>query len=120
MSLQQPGSGEGFAAHLTHTGQRVCPDVHLERSQAHVLLLTVLAAEVLLAAPLTAQRLVFGQAREAQVLIVTAGTLEAARRDGWKQGGEGEGRSQEALWDFQAGCGFSWSTGVRGATAVNL
>lgn len=39
----------------------MCPDVHLQRSQAAVLLLTVLTAEVLLIAPLTLELLVFGQ-----------------------------------------------------------
>lgn len=75
VSLKQPGSGECLATEVTHTGQRVCPDVHLECSQADVLLLTVLAAKVLLAAPLTLELLVFCQAKDAQVLIVTVQTL---------------------------------------------
>ena len=62
MSLKQPGPGEGLATEFTHTGQCVCPDVHLECSQADVLLLTVLTAEVLFSAPLTLELLVFGQA----------------------------------------------------------
>lgn len=75
VSLEQPGSGERLAAEVTHAGQRVRPDVHLERAQADVLLLAVLAAEVLLAAPLALELLVFCQAKDAQVLIVTVQTL---------------------------------------------
>lgn len=61
MSLKQPGSGECLATEFTHTGQCVCSDVHLECSQAYVLLLTVLTTKILLATPLTLELLVFGQ-----------------------------------------------------------
>lgn len=77
-------------------------DVHLECSQADILLLTVLAAEVLLIAPLALELLWFGQAQEVEVLIMTVQTLKAlltaaARKDVWKEGCEREGGREEAL-----------------------
>lgn len=136
MSLEQPGSGECLAAEFAHTGQCVCPDVHLERSQADVLLLTVLTAEVLLTAPLTLELLAFGQAREAQEVLTTVQTLQAllaaaARSHGWKESQEREGRREEALsppvvscgtLDFQVhfGTGFSWFVGLYRDATVRL
>lgn len=101
VSLKQPGSGEGLATEFAHTGQRVSPDVHLERSQAGVFLLTVLTAEALLTAPLTVELFVFRQARVAQVLFMTVQTLKvllaaagaAAWRDGRKERQERDGWS---------------------------
>lgn len=109
MSLKQPGSRECLATEFTHTGQCVCSDVHLECSQADVLLLTVLAAEVLITAPPTLELLVFGQAREAQLLIKTVQTVKALlaaddRTAGWKKGHEREGRREEALFPPGVSC----------------
>lgn len=114
----------------------MCPDVHLECSQADILLLTVLAAEVLLTAPLTLELLRFGQAQEAQVLIMTVQTFKAllaaaAGKDGWKEGHKREGGREEGLsppvfpcdtLDFQVhfGTGFSWFTGFCRASTVRL
>lgn len=136
VSLKQPGSGESLATEFTHTGQCVCPDVHLEGSQADVLLLTVLTAEVLLTAPLTLELLVFGQAREAQVLPMTVQTLKAllaaaAGRDGWKEGQEREGWREEALSPPVVSCdtlefqvhfakGLCWFVGFCMASAVRF
>lgn len=103
------------------------PDVHLECSQADILLLTVFAAEVLLAAPLTLELLWFGQTQEAEVLIMKVQTLKAllattGRKDGWKEGYKREGRREEALsppccdtFDFQVHFGtcFIQPTGFR-------
>lgn len=75
--LKQPGPGEGLPAEFTHTGKRVRPDVHLQCSQADVLLRAVLAVEVLLAAPLTPELLALGRTREPQVLVVTVRAPES-------------------------------------------
>lgn len=125
VSLKQPRSGERFAAEFTHTGQRVRPDVHLQRSQADVLLLTVLTAEGLLVAPLALELLVFGQAREAQVLFMTVQALEAlmaavAQRHGWKEVQEGERRGHEAVALSRHALDLGEFVGVRGASGVNL
>lgn len=45
VALQQPGPGEGLPAGATDAGQRVAPDVHLEGTQADVLLVAVFAVE---------------------------------------------------------------------------
>lgn len=45
VALEQPGPGEGLAAHLTDAGQRVGTDMHLEGTQAGILLVTVPAGE---------------------------------------------------------------------------
>lgn len=45
VASEQPGPGEGLAAGGAHAGQRVRADVHLQGSQAGVLLRTVLAEE---------------------------------------------------------------------------
>ena len=45
VALQQPGPGEGLPAGATDTGQSVAPDVHLEGTQADVLLVAVFAVE---------------------------------------------------------------------------
>lgn len=76
VSLKQPGPGEGLPTEFTHTGKCVRPDVHLQCSQADVLLLAVLAVEVLLGAPLTPELLALCQTRETQVLIMTVQTLK--------------------------------------------
>lgn len=127
MSLKQPRPGECLATEFTHTGQCVCPDVHLECSQADILLLTVLAAEVLLTAPLTLELLWFGQAQEAQVLIMAVQTLKAllaaaAGKDGWKEEGLSPPVFSCDTLDFQVhfGTGFSWFTGFCRASTVRL
>lgn len=89
VSLKQPGPGEGLPTEFTHTGKCVRPDVHLQCSQADVLLLAVLAVEVLLATPLTAELPAFGQTHETQVLIIIVQTLKslqaaAVGRDSWE------------------------------------
>ena len=47
VSLQQPGTGEGFAAQLAFARKRVRANVHLKRAQRHVGLLAILARESL-------------------------------------------------------------------------
>lgn len=77
VALQQPGPGEGLAAHLADAGQRVAPDVHLESPQAHVLLLAVLAAERFPGLGVAVQLLVLGEPGEGRVSLGTLGTAEA-------------------------------------------
>lgn len=136
VSLEQPGPGEGLAAELTHTGQRVSPDVHLESPQAAVLFLTVLTAEALLVAPLTVELLVSRQARGAQALFTAVQALKvltaaAAWRDGRKERQDRDGRGQQALCppglvcdtlDFQIhfGKGVFWFVGTFRASTVIL
>lgn len=76
VALQQPGPGEGLAAHLADTGQRVAPDVHLESPQAHVLLLAVLAAEGFPGLNIAVQLLVLGEPSEGGVGLGALGTAE--------------------------------------------
>lgn len=76
VSLKQPGPGEGFATQLTHAGQCVCTDVHLQRAQADILLVAVLAAEVFLTRPLALELSVLGQAREGEICFTTVKTLK--------------------------------------------
>lgn len=132
MSLKQPGSGERFATEFTHTGQCVRPDVHLESSQADILLLAVFTVEELLTAPLTLELLVFGQAREAQVLFMTVQTLEALLpAAAGKEGQEREGWREEAVsppvvscdtldLKIHFGTGFSWCIDFCRACTVRL
>lgn len=79
VSLQQPGSGEGLAAEFAHAGQRVRPDVHLQRSQADVLLLAVLAAEGLPRLRVAVQLLVLEQSGVRGVGLAAQTTLELLR-----------------------------------------
>lgn len=76
VSLKQPGPGEGFPTQLTHTGQCMCADVHLQSAEAHILLVAVLAGEVFLTRPLTLELSVFGQAREGEIGFMTVKTLK--------------------------------------------
>lgn len=52
------------------------PDVHLKRSQADILLVTVLAAERFPRLGITVQLLVFGQPRESRIGLVAQTALE--------------------------------------------
>lgn len=76
VALQQPGPGEGLAAHLADTGQRVAPDVHLESPQAHILLLAVLAAEGFPGLSIAVQLLVLGEPSKGGVGLGALGTAE--------------------------------------------
>ena len=69
VALQQPGSGEGLAAHAALARQSVGPDVHLERAQRRVALVAVLAAEVLLDLRRAVELLVLGQPPEGGVAL---------------------------------------------------
>ena len=69
VALQQPGPGEGLAAHAALARQGVRPDVHLERAQGHVGLVAVLAAELLLDLRGAVELLVLGQPREGGVAL---------------------------------------------------
>lgn len=71
MSLKQPGSGESLATDLADTRQCVGPNVHLKGTQAHIFLVTVLAAERFPRLGITMQLLMFGQPRESRVGLIT-------------------------------------------------
>lgn len=77
MPLKQPWPGEGLPAEFADAGQCVCADVHLQGTQAHILLVAVLAAEVLVILPLTVQLPVLCQAREGEVGLVAVKTFKA-------------------------------------------
>lgn len=79
VSLEQPRSGESFAAYLTNTRQRVSPDVHFERSEAHVLLLAVFTTEGFPRLGVAVQLLVLEQSGVRGVGLVTQTTLELLR-----------------------------------------
>lgn len=75
------------------------PDVHLEPSQAGVLLLTVLTTEALLTAPLTVELLVFRQARGAQVLFMTVQTLMVLMATAAWRHSRKERQDRDGLWE---------------------
>lgn len=77
VSLEQPRPGEGLPTELADAGQCVCSDMHLQSSQTHVLLVTVLATEVLVTLPLTVQLPVLGQPREGEVGFVAVEAFKA-------------------------------------------
>lgn len=77
VALQQPGPGEGLAAHLADAGQRVAPDVHLESPQAHILLLAVLAAEGFPGLGIAVQLFVLGEPGEGGVGLGALGAAES-------------------------------------------
>lgn len=77
VTLEQPGSGEGLAAHLTDAGQRVGADMHLEGTQAGILLVTVPAGEGAPSRQVTVQLLVPGQASQRMIRPVAVDALKA-------------------------------------------
>lgn len=80
VSLEQPRPGERFPADFAHARQRVSPDVHFERSQAHVLLLAVLAAEGFpRLVRVAVQLLVLEESRVRGVRLAAKGALELVR-----------------------------------------
>lgn len=82
MALQQPRSGESFAADFTHARQGMASDVHLESSQTHVFLLTVFAAERFPGLGVTVQLSVLGKACKGRIGLVALATLEFLRLGG--------------------------------------
>lgn len=67
VALEQPGPGEGLATHLTDAGQRVGADMHLEGTQAGILLVTVPAGEGAPSRQVAVQLLVPGQASQSLI-----------------------------------------------------
>lgn len=78
VALEQPGSGEGLATHLADAGQRVGADVHLEGTQAGILLVAVPAGEGGPSRQGAVQLLVPGQACQRMIGPVTVDALETA------------------------------------------
>lgn len=76
VALEQPGPGEGLAAHLTDAGQRVGADMHLEGTQAGILLVTVPAGEGAPSGQLAVQLLVSGQASQRMIQPVAVDALK--------------------------------------------
>lgn len=81
VALQQPGPGEGLPAGATHAGQRVASDVHLESTQADILLVAVFAVEGL------ARLGVFGHGETGQLLGQLAQAWEGSITLGLQGGG---------------------------------
>lgn len=67
VALEQPGPREGLATHLTDAGQRVGADMHLEGTQAGILLVTVPAGEGTPSRQVAVQLLVPGQASQSLI-----------------------------------------------------
>lgn len=83
VALEQPRPRERLAAEVALAGQRVRPDVHLQRAQADVHLLAVFARERLLRLALgggAVELLVFGQAGVRRVRFSAVRTLVPRRR----------------------------------------
>lgn len=78
VALEQPGSGEGLATHLADAGQCVGADVHLEGTQAGILLVAVPAGEGGPSRQGAVQLLVPGQACQRMIGPVTVDALETA------------------------------------------
>lgn len=78
VALEQPGSREGLAAHLADAGQRVGADVHLEGTQAGILLVAVPADEGRPSRQGAVQLLVPGQACQRMIGPVAVDALETA------------------------------------------
>lgn len=76
VALEQPGPGEGLAAYLADAGQCVGADVHLEGTQAGILLVTVPAGEGGPSRQVTVQLLVPGQAGQCMVGSVAVDALK--------------------------------------------
>lgn len=79
VALEQPGPGEGLAAHLTDAGQRVGADMHLEGTQAGILLVTVPTGEGALCRQMAVELLVPGQASQRMIRPVAADALKTPR-----------------------------------------
>lgn len=79
VSLQQPRSGESLAAYFANARQRVRPDVHLERSQAHVLLLAIFTTEGLPRLCVAVQLFMLEQSRVGGVGLGAQAALELLR-----------------------------------------
>lgn len=77
VALEQPGPGEGLAAYLTNAGQRVGADMHLEGTQAGILLVTVPAGEGAPSGQVAVQLLVSGQASQRMIRPVAVDALKA-------------------------------------------
>lgn len=77
VALEQPGPGEGLAAYLTDAGQCVGADMHLEGTQAGILLVTVPAGEGAPSRQVAVQLLVPGQASQRMVRPVAVDALKA-------------------------------------------
>lgn len=76
VALEQPGPGEGLTAHLTDAGQRVGADVHLEGTQAGILLVTVPAGEGAPSRQVAVQLLMPRQASQRMIRPVAVNTLK--------------------------------------------
>ena len=79
VSLQQPGTGEGFAAQLAFARERVRANVHLKRAQRHVRLLAILARESLFDLRQAVKLFVLGQAADRRIAFVAIFALESRR-----------------------------------------
>lgn len=77
VALEQPGSGEGLAAHLTDAGQSVGADMHLESTQAGILLVTVPAGEGSPSWQVTVQLLMSSQSSQRVIWPVAVDALKA-------------------------------------------
>lgn len=76
VALQEPRPGESFATDFTHTRQGMASDVHLESPQAHILLLTVFAAERFPRLGVAVQLSVLGKARKGRIRLVALAAVE--------------------------------------------
>lgn len=76
VSLEQPGSGEGFSTYFAYTRQGVSPDVHFESPEAHVLLLAVFTAKGFPRLRVAVQLFVLEQSRVRGVGLGAQTTLE--------------------------------------------
>lgn len=76
VALQEPRPGESFATDFTHTRQGMASDVHLESTQAHVLLFTIFAAERFPGLGITVQLSVLGKARKRRVGLAALTAVE--------------------------------------------
>lgn len=79
VTLEQPGPGEGLAAHLTDAGQRVGADMHLESTQAGILLVTVPAGEGTASRQVAVELLMPCQTSQSMIWPVAADTLKTTR-----------------------------------------
>lgn len=87
VALKEPGPGERLATHFADAGQRVCPYVHLQGAEAHILLLAVLAAERLPGLSIAVQLLVLHQSGVGGVGLGAQAALELLRVRGAQLGG---------------------------------
>lgn len=96
VALQEPRSGESFVAYFTYTRQGMASDVHLESSQAHVLLLTIFAAERFPGLGIAMQLSVLGKTCKSRIGLVALAAVEF----------------------FCFGGRRSWAGGIRGCLAI--